>query len=132
MGRRLVRAVVAASLKKGGTQCRIGAMDNSREQGRWRHGAHSYSLATKFPFSSVKDRMKQCAGVPDPLPLLASSDLNSTSKQLLQTLKEKENAIAENQRAANALEQLKHNAEVSETDEKSFACPGRCVCKDHQ
>lgn len=132
MGRRLVRAVVAASLKKGGTQCRIGAMDNSREQGRWRHGAHSYSLATKFPFSSVKDRIKQCGGVPDPLPLLASSDLNSTSKQLLQTLKEKENTIAENQRTANALEELKHNAEVSETDEKSFACPGRCVCKDHQ
>lgn len=76
--------------------------------------------------------MKQCAGVPDPLPLLASSDLNSTSKQLLQTLKEKENAIAENQRTANALEELKHNAEVSETDEKSFARPGRCVCKDHQ
>ncbi|CAK9219524.1 unnamed protein product [Sphagnum troendelagicum] len=49
----------------------------------------------------------------------------------LQTLKEKENAIAENQRTANALEEVKHNAEVSKTDEISFACPGRCVCKDH-
>jgi hypothetical protein len=82
---------------------------------------------------SVKDRMKQCAGgVHDPLSLLASSDLNSTSTQLLQTLKENENAIAENQRTATALEEVKHNAEVSETDEQSFACPGRCVCKDHQ
>lgn len=76
--------------------------------------------------------MKHCAGVHDPLPLLASSDLNSTSTQLLQTLKEKENAIAENQRTANALEEVEHNAEVSETDEKSFAHPGGCVCKDHQ
>jgi hypothetical protein len=59
-------------------------------------------------------------------------DLNSTSTQLLQTLKEKENAVAENQRKANAFEEVKHNAEVSETDEKSFACPGRCVCKNHQ